>query len=244
MWIYASMRELRLVVIAVTAASVLVSAAMLLLFYNRFFISFPRSVLAIDWITSIIFVGGLRFGLRMMAESRNTRNGVKGTTQRSALIIGAGDAGAMVAKELQKNSQLNLNPVGFLDDNPDKYKQQIHGIPVIGKVRELSRVIESRNIQEVVIAIPGAPGRIVRMVSEVCRKRHIPFRTMPGLYELLGGKVSVSRLREVDITDLLRREPTQIDGSQVGSILSGKSVLVTGAGGAMEAIQPRSFRSW
>ena len=244
MWIYASMRELRLVVIAVTAASVLVSAAMLLLFYNRFFISFPRSVLAIDWITSIIFVGGLRFGLRMMAESRNTRNGVKGTTQRSALIIGAGDAGAMVAKELQKNSQLNLNPVGFLDDNPDKYKQQIHGIPVIGKVRELSRVIESRNIQEVVIAIPGAPGRIVRMVSEVCRKRHIPFRTMPGLYELLGGKVSVSRLREVDITDLLRREPTQIDGSQVGSILSGKSVLVTGAGGSIGTELCRQIAQW
>lgn len=244
MWIYASMRELRLVVIAVTTASMIVSAAMLLLFYNRFFISFPRSVLAIDWITSIIFVGGLRFGLRMMAESKNTRNGVKGTTQRSALIIGAGDAGAMVAKELQKNSQLNLNPVGFLDDNPDKFKQQIHGIPVIGKLRELSRVIENRGIQEVVIAIPSAPGRIVRLVSDVCRKFHIPYRTMPGLYELLGGKVSVSRLREVDITDLLRREQTHIDGSQVGSLLNGKSVLVTGAGGSIGTELCRQIAQW
>lgn len=244
MWIYASMRELRLVVIAVTAASMLVSGVMLLLFYNRFFISFPRSVLAIDWITSIIFVGGLRFGLRMMAESKNTRNGVKGTTQRSALIIGAGDAGAMVAKELQKNSQLNLNPVGFLDDNPDKFKQQIHGIPVIGKLRELSRVIETRGIQEVVIAIPSAPGRIVRLVSDVCRKYHIPYRTMPGLYELLGGKVNVSRLREVDITDLLRREPAQINGSQVGAILSGKTVLVTGAGGSIGTELCRQIAQW
>lgn len=244
MWVYASMRELRLVITAVTTASALVSTIMLVLFSNRFFISFPRSVLIIDWITSIIFIGGLRYGLRMLAESGNTHNGIKVSKQRNALIIGAGDAGALVAKELQKNSQLNLNPVGFLDDNPDKFKQQIHSVPVIGKIRDLAKTIETRNVQEVVIAIPSAPGRIVRIVSDVCRKQHIPYRTMPGLYELLGGKVSVSRLREVDITDLLRREPAQIDDTLVGAILRDKKVLVTGAGGSIGTELCRQIALW
>lgn len=244
MWIYASMRELRLVITAVTVASALVSTIMLILFNNRFFISFPRSVLIIDWITSIIFVGGLRYGLRMLAESGNGRNGTKVTKQRNALIIGAGDAGALVAKELQKNSQLNLNPVGFLDDDTNKFNQQIHGVPVIGKIKDLTKAIETKNIQEVVIAIPSAPGRIVRIVTDVCRKAHIPFRTMPGLYELLGGKVSVSRLREVDIADLLRREPAQIDDTLVGAILRDKKVLVTGAGGSIGTELCRQIAQW
>lgn len=244
MWVYASMRELRLVISAVTVASALVSFLMLILFNNRFFISFPRSVLIIDWITSIIFVGGLRFGLRMLAESGNGRNGIKITKQRNALIIGAGDAGALVAKELQKNSQLNLNPAGFLDDDINKFNQQIHGVPVIGKIKDLAKAIETKNIQEVVIAIPSAPGSIVRIVTEVCRKMHIPFRTMPGLYELLGGKVSVSRLREVEIADLLRREPAHMDDSLVGTILRDKSVLVTGAGGSIGTELCRQIPQW
>jgi FlaA1/EpsC-like NDP-sugar epimerase len=180
----------------------------------------------------------------MLAESGNGRNGTKVTKQRNALIIGAGDAGALVAKELQKNSQLNLYPVGFLDDDTDKFKQQIHGVPVIGKIKDLTKAIETKNIQEVVIAIPSAPGRIVRIVTEVCRKMHIPFRTMPGLYELLNGKVSISRLREVDIADLLRREPAQIDDTLVGAILRDKRVLVTGAGGSIGTELCRQIAQW
>ncbi len=245
MWIYASMKELRLVFIAVTVASALVSALMLALFYNRFFISFPRSVLIIDWIQSIIFVGGLRYGLRMFAESWNrfSGNGRAGS-QKTALIIGAGDAGELVAKELLKNSELNLKPIGFLDDNPDKYKQQIHGVPVIGKLRDIARIIESRTINEVIIAIPSAPGNVIRAVSDACRRNHITFRTMPGLYELLGGKVSVSRLREVDIADLLRREPASTDDKAVGTILKGKKVLVTGAGGSIGLELCRQIARW
>jgi len=245
MWIYASMKELRLVLVAVTAASVVVSVLMLVLFKNRYFISFPRSVLIIDWIQSIIFVGGLRYGLRMFAEDWNRTTGFgKTTSQRHVLIIGAGDAGELVAKELLKNSQLNLKPVGFLDDNPDKFKQQIHGVPVIGKLRDISKIIETKMVNEVIIAIPSAPGSVVRAVSDACRRSHISFRTMPGLYELLGGKVSVSRLREVDIADLLQREPTNIDDKVVGEILKGKTVLVTGAGGSIGIELCRQIARW
>lgn len=245
MWIYASMRELRLILIAVTSASLVVSATMLILFTNRFFFAFPRSVLIIDWVLSIIFVGGLRFSLRMLAEVKNrTIIQFEKTTLKNALIIGAGDAGALVAKELQKNPQLNLKPAGFLDDNPEKYNQQIHGIPVIGRLKELSKTIPAKEVDEVIIAIPSAPGEVIRNVSEVCRKNNVHFRTMPGLYELLGGKVSISRLREVDIFDLLRREPVQIDDVVVGTILKNKIVMVTGAGGSIGTELCRQIARW
>ncbi len=245
MWIYASMKELRLVFFAVTVASALVSALMLVLFKNRFFISFPRSVLIIDWIQSIIFVGGLRYGLRMLAERWNRFSGNGKTSfQKNILIIGAGDAGELVAKELIKNTQLNLKPIGFLDDNPDKFKQQIHGIPVIGKLRDISKIIETKRINEVIIAIPSASGSVVRAVADACYRSHISYRTMPGLYEFLGGKVSVSRLREVDIADLLQREPTSIDDKAVGEILKDNTVLVTGAGGSIGVELCRQIARW
>ncbi len=132
----------------------------------------------------------------------------------------------------------------FLDDNLDKQHHQIHGISVVGTLNDLSRAVITRRIQEVIIAIPSAPGRVVRQVTEVCRARGIPFRTMPGIYELLGGKVNVSRLREVTVTDLLRREPANIDDSAVGVSLSGKRVLVTGAGGSIGRELCRQISRW
>ena len=245
MWVYASMRELRLIVTAVTVASVVLSPIMLILFSNRVFISFPRSVLVIDWVISIVLIGGSRYGLRMLAEAEK-RNGVDKPLRKTknALIIGAGDAGALVAKELQKNPFLNLNPAGFLDDNPEKQRQQIYGIPVIGKLKDLSKVIALKHIDEVIFAIPSAPGEAIRSISNVCRKKQIAYRTMPGMYELLGGKVGVTRLREVDISDLLRREPATINDEIVGSILEGKVVLVTGAGGSIGTELCRQIARW
>ena len=160
------------------------------------------------------------------------------------LIIGAGDAGALVVRELQKTSQINLLPVGFLDDDLAKQKHEISGVPVIGKISDLSEVLDNQNVDEVIIAIPSAPGKILRAVTDVCRRKGIPSRTMPGIHELIGGKVSVSRLREVDITDLLRREPAKIDDRLVGSSLSGKRVLVTGAGGSIGREISRQVARW
>jgi FlaA1/EpsC-like NDP-sugar epimerase len=244
-WIYASTKELRLIITAVTAASILVSTVMVSLFTLGAFTGFPRSVLIIDWLTSILLVGGLRFTLRLLAESQSSSNtpALKSLT-RKVLIVGAGDAGALVVREMQKNTQLNQQPVGLLDDDQAKQRQQIYGVPVVGAITDLEHILSTRNIDEVVFAIPTAPGRIVRLVADICRLKGIPFRTMPGIFELLGGIVSVSRLREVDITDLLRRETIRIQDERVGAIFNGKVILVTGAGGSIGCELCRQIARW
>lgn len=241
-WIYASTHELRLITAAVTTASVLTSGVMLLLISVGLVLpGMPRSALGIDWLLSLVLIGGSRFALRILAEQSATpRNG----KTRRALIVGAGDAGALVVRELQRSSQLNLIPVGFLDDDQTKQKQEIYGVPVIGLVNDLADVLEDQHVDEVIFAIPSAPGHVVRLVNDVCRLKGIPSRTMPGIYELIGGKVSVNRLREVDITDLLRRQPTRLHEEMIGKVLTGKRVLVTGAGGSIGRELSRQIARW
>jgi FlaA1/EpsC-like NDP-sugar epimerase len=231
-WAYASIRELKLIAIAVTTASIIVSIIVSLISTMMVAKDFSRLVLVIDWLLSLLAVGGLRFSYRLVAESQLTTKQTE-SRQRRVLIVGAGDAGALVVREMQRNPQANLTPIGFVDDDPAKQKQEIHGTPVIGKLDELGRLIDLKQVDEVIIAIPSAPGQVVRKVTDICRTKNIPSRTMPSLHELIGGKVSVNRLREVDITDLLRRAPTHIDNELVGLSLGERRVLVTGAGGSI-----------
>jgi FlaA1/EpsC-like NDP-sugar epimerase len=242
LWSYASTYELRLITTAVTTASVLTSAVMLgLISVGLVVPGMPRSALGIDWLLSLVLIGGSRFTLRVLAEQAAPP---RGRTMRRALIVGAGDAGALVVRELQRTSQLNLQPAGFLDDDPAKQNQEIHGIPVIGTINDLPDILDRLPVEEIIFAIPSAPGRIVRLVNDACRVRGIGFKTMPGIYELIGGRVSVSRLREVDITDLLRREPTHVNEAMIGSALTGKRVLVTGAGGSIGQELSRQIARW
>lgn len=242
-WAYASTRELKLITVAVSTASVAVSLIVILLASLRAYTGFPRSVLAIDWLLSLLAVGGLRFALRLLAESRSP--GVDTQRRgRRVLIVGAGDAGALVVREMQKNPQLNLSPVCFVDDDLSKQRQHIHDVPVEGTLDDIGRLVDARRIQEVIIAIPSAPGRVVRQVTESCRQKDVLFRTMPGIYELIGGKINVGRLREVEITDLLRRAPVQIDENLIGTSLSGRRVLITGAGGSIGRELCRQVARW
>jgi FlaA1/EpsC-like NDP-sugar epimerase len=243
LWVYASVHELKLVVVAVTTSSVIISLVIVLLRAVQKLPYFPRSTLPIEWLLLLILIGGARFSLRVLSESLSTSHDTSAGVRR-VLVVGAGDAGALVVREMQKNVQLRLQPVCFLDDDPDKQKQQIHGVPVVGRLEDLPRTVVTRRIHEVIIAIPSAPGRVIRQVAETCRQRGIPFRTMPGIYELIGGKVNVSRLREVEITDLLRREPARIDDSKIGVNLSGRRVLVTGAGGSIGSELCRQIARW
>lgn len=249
LWAYASTRELMLIVAAVTTSSLFLSVAVFVMIYFQVsrndFIGFPRTVLVIDWLLSIILMGGLRFSSRLIAESRSTASTIdKVDWYRRLAIVGAGDAGALVAREIQKNPQLNLELICFLDDAKSKQKQQIHGVPVVGTLDDLPRVINRRRIHEVIIAIPTASGDVVRKVAGYCQGTSVTFRTMPGVYELIGGKVSVNRLREVNINDLLRRVPAKIDDRKVGSTIGGKRVLVTGGGGSIGSELCRQIARW
>jgi FlaA1/EpsC-like NDP-sugar epimerase len=243
LWAYASVYELMLIILAVSTASVLVSVTVILLLVFKVLPNFPRGALPIDWLLSMGLIGGSRFALRVLAEAQSSSSN-SNTRSRRVLVVGAGDAGALVVREMQKNPALPLKPVCFLDDDESKQKQQIHGIPVVGTLSDLARTVDIRRIEEVIIAIPSAPGRVVRQVAEVCRHKGVPFRTMPGIYELIGGKVNVSRLREVDITDLLRREPAHIDDHLIGETLGGRRVLVTGAGGSIGRELCRQVARW
>jgi FlaA1/EpsC-like NDP-sugar epimerase len=245
MWVYASIPEIKLIFFAVTTASVILTIPMLFFLYGRVFFAFPRSVLVIDWILSILMVGGQRFSFRVFSEGLRRSNPAKrAEVVKRVLVIGAGDAGAMVVKELQRNPQLAMRPIGFLDDNLEKKGKSIHGIQVLGEVKDLPKVLSFHRVDEVIIAIPSAPGKIIREVTNLCRRRNIAFRTMPGLYELLGGMVGISRLRDVDIADLLRRQPAHINDDQVGLTLKDKIVLVTGAGGSIGSELCRQIARW
>ncbi|MBC8330948.1 MAG: polysaccharide biosynthesis protein [Anaerolineae bacterium] len=249
LWAYASTRELVLILYAVSSASTLLLAAVLVMTSIQArqpgYIGFPRATLVIDWLLSLLLVGGIRFSSRLIADGRLGANGSPDRVGiRRVLVVGAGDAGALVVREIQKNQQLNLEPVCFLDDDVVKQKSQIHGVPVVGTLEDLPRIINMRAIQEVIIAIPTAPGDVVRRVAEACRQEKVTFRTMPGIYELIGGRVSVNRLRQVNIDDLLRRASAMSDDRRIGSLIAGKRVLVTGAGGSIGTELCRQISRW
>lgn len=243
LWAYASIQELKLIALAVTTASILVGVGMTILSLILPFRDYSRSVIFIDWALSILAVGGLRFSLRLISEAQSNPR-PQGARNRRVLIVGAGEAGALVVRELQRNPNSNLDPICFVDDDPAKQRHEIHSIPVAGKLTDLAQVIELKRIEEVIIAIPSAPGQVIRTVTDICRLKNIPFRTMPSIHELIGGKISVNRLRDVDITDLLRRAPARIDLELIGNSLGGKRILVTGAGGSIGRELCRQILRW
>jgi len=244
-WDYASIPEIKLIFFAVTVASILVSIPMYFFLYGNVFYSFPRSVLVIDWLLSLLLVGGQRFSFRLLSEHFRRANLIKSPdAEKQILVIGGGDAGVMIVKELQRNPQLAMHPIGFLDDNPEKKGQFICGVPVLGDIKSLPKVLSLHKVDEIIIAIPSASGKKIREITELCRKRNVPYHTMPGLYELLGGMVGISRLREVDITDLLRREPVRANDERVDVVLKDKVVLVTGAGGSIGSELCRQIARW
>jgi FlaA1/EpsC-like NDP-sugar epimerase len=243
-WAYASTKEAVLILGAVSVNCVL----MVGYYFFTFAVGLPRiprSIPFIDGLVSLVLTGGLRFSIRILSEVMQARRRMpfSGATKR-VLIAGAGDAGALVAREMQKNPQLRMVPVGFLDDAPEKLNQRIHGVQVLGRLDNVRRIAAEQEADEVVIAIPSASGDVFRKLSDLCRKGKLPYLTMPGLYELIGGRVSAGRLRNVEVSDLLRRAPAHTADQAVGYALSGKRVMVTGAGGSIGFELCRQIARW
>lgn len=229
-WRLASTRELLEILVATTVSAAAMALAISLGVGLDYVEGFPRSVLLIDWLLTLGYAGGLRMSIRLVAEARERSS--RDTGSMRVLIAGAGQAGAMMVREIGRNPALALNPVGFLDDDKYKHGKRILGVPVIGALDDLPKAVARLQVDQVIIAMPKASGEAVRRLIELCQHQKVRFRIIPGVFELLEGSVEISRLREVDITDLLRR-PQITPPAEARSYVTGKTVLVTGAGGSI-----------
>ncbi|MGI8428579.1 MAG: polysaccharide biosynthesis protein [Solirubrobacteraceae bacterium] len=201
----------------------------------------PASVIALFFLLLLVLLLGARFLVHLVVEGR-VRSFRVAKGARDVLIVGGGSGGRLVARELVRNPQLRLRPVGFVDDDPRKQRlKDEYGLKVLGSTAagDLARILDEVEPDEVVIAIPSAPGTLRARVVAACRERGIPVRTTPSVFELLqdgSGQLTVTRqLREVRVEDILGREPVRMELEQVGAYLSNQVVLVTGAGGSIGA---------
>jgi FlaA1/EpsC-like NDP-sugar epimerase len=193
----------------------------------------PRTVVAMDFLLALVFVCGARFAVRWAFE-RPARGAMLERAGHEVLIVGAGNGGQQVAAELRRNPGLRSAPVGFVDDDPRKQGMRVAGHKVLGATDDLPRVLDAVKPDEVIIAIPSAPGILRQRVVTACRDRSIPVRMLPTTFELLSGGVNLMRqVREVQVEDVLGREPVRVEIDRVGAYLSGRVVLVTGAGGSI-----------
>ena len=190
----------------------------------------PDVVLIIDWAATIALVGGLRFLVRVVREGSRP---VSPAGLTRVAIIGAGDAGEGVLRELYRLPVEKYHVVAFVDDDPKKRGIRIHGVPVLGGVDDLAAVAQRLKVEEVIIALPQPTRDQLRRIIEVCKGQKLMFRIVPGVADLIDGRTDIIRLREVDINDLLGREPVSLEVARIGPFLTGKAVLVTGAGGSI-----------
>ncbi len=190
----------------------------------------PRSVIALDWVLCFGLMGGARMLSRITWE-RPWREELS-RDRKKVLVVGAGDAGELVVREMQKTRRIRYRPVGFVDDDHKKKNLRIHGVRVVGTTRHLPTLIEEYAVEEVIIAMPSVSGRLIEDIAMSCKKANVPVKTLPGVYELIKGSVTIEQLREVQVEDILGRHEVSVDYNSIGYI-TGKVVMVTGAGGSI-----------
>jgi len=190
----------------------------------------PQSVMFMDLVATFVLVCGVRLTIRLYYEEIQTTPGRRASR---LLIVGAGNAGEGLLREIHRMSVARYEVAGFIDDDPKKLGARIHGIAVLGPTAQIKQIAQKRNIDEIAIAIPSASTRQLRRVIEHCRGANLRFSTIPDLVDIASGKVSVSQMREVDINDLLGREPVTLDLDLISSFIKDKTVLITGAGGSI-----------
>lgn len=231
-WYYASIEELTYIGILM-ASAVLIQT--FLFDMSQHILGFPLSRLPqslplIDGLLSCIAIGALRFSVRAL---RVCHRGGNQKAKERVLIIGAGSAGVSLVQEMQRNPELGLYPVAFVDDNPEKLNLQIRGIPVVGDRYQIPELVNSLRITKAIVAMPAMEEKIIREIVDICTTTGVHTSKLPGIQEIINGRVLVDSIRDVPIENLLRREPVQIDIHRVANFLRGKRILVTGAGGSI-----------
>jgi FlaA1/EpsC-like NDP-sugar epimerase len=223
-WRYLSIGDLILIAEIVTAG-IFIS----FLYFNWMKgIVFLGTVVALTWFFSLALIGGSRLAWRIYCE----RDGVSKKGEDRILIVGAGDAGVAISREIIRNPSLG-KIVGFADDDQEKIGKKIHNIKVLWTINEINGVLERKQINKVIIAIPTASGQEIRRIIDKIKNKKVKIRTLPGLYELINGEASVSRIRQVSIEDLLGRKSVKLNLEKISNYLKGKRVLVTGGGGSI-----------
>lgn len=233
-WRYLNMRDAVRVFVAVTVpTSILATLRLSMVLPVASGGVLPLGVLAMDFVLVFLALVAVRASRRLWAEHQDQRKRVTQGARNRVLLIGAGEAGVIVARELKHRPDLGLQPVGFLDDDPLKAGTFIAGIPVLGQTSDVTRIADYKRINRALITIANAPGHQIRRITELCRDAGLETKIIPGIYEIVGDKVNLSRVREVAIEDLLGREPVKLDEDIVGASIRSRVVLVTGAGGSI-----------
>jgi FlaA1/EpsC-like NDP-sugar epimerase len=230
-WRYVSTRDMWRVVLGAALASVV--AGLTLYFASPVQgIRLPRSVFVLDFLLTLALVGGARLAARTIFE-RPSMGGLF-ARGKEVVIVGAGDAGQLVIRELQRNRALGYTPIGIVDDDTRKRNLRVHGVRVLGTTAELAHVLRDNRPDELLIAIPSADGEVRRRVVEIARDEGVPVKTLPGLYELISGDSNLAaQIRPVQVEDVLGRAQVEVDLEDVAAYLGGQTILVTGAGGSI-----------
>jgi FlaA1/EpsC-like NDP-sugar epimerase len=243
MWRYTSINDLINLIKATFVSSTIIILA--ILFLHRFE-GYPRSIFVIDAFLTLFLIGGIRLLIRLLIRLvhqraltdimgrfrfpyfQNKKEGLK-----RLLIIGAGDAGEKILREFHNNPRLKYEVVGFVDDDPKKHGMHIHGVPVFGQIHQLSDVIKEHEVDELLIAIASATRKEMRRIVDACEKTGLKHKTLPGMGELIDGRLTVKSIREVTYEDLMGRESIRLEIDKIGQYIKDKSILVTGPGGSI-----------
>ncbi|ERJ81303.1 putative epimerase/dehydratase WbiI [Peptostreptococcaceae bacterium oral taxon 113 str. W5053] len=224
LWKFAGMRDLWRIIIANVAASVLVFGL------NRFLVTgIPRSIFSIIFILDTLFIGGSRLLFRTISGAKNPFSG----PIRRTMIIGAGEAGNMVVEELRRHQSLGMYPVLFVDDDPTKQHKTVNGVPVLGNRYDIPHLVEQYDIKQIIYALPSAKNEERLAILKLANQTKAKIQLVPGLYELIDGKVDINNLREVEVEDLLGRNTVEFDNRYLKDFIENKVVMVTGAGGSI-----------
>lgn len=223
-WRHTSIPDLLEIVMAITTGTIVLAIIGFV-----FEVQLPRSIYPLSWILLVLSIVGLRVFFRVVADLLAKE---KAESVTRLLIVGAGDAGSLVAREIRQRSA-GLQLVGFVDDAPEKIGGKLFGITIMGPIENIHDIIEAKAAAEVIIAIPSASGEVIKKIFDLCRSANCRVRILPSLYEFIEERGTLQQLRGVDIDDLLRREAVKFDTNEIAEYIAGKSVLVTGAGGSI-----------
>jgi len=223
-WHYARIRDMNAIIGAVTLSIAATFLASMVL--N---VKVPLSIYLITWMLDLGAIGlsrlAFKVNLDMITESKYGR--------KKVLIVGAGDGGAMLVREIEQNDEATVSVVGFIDDDVQKIGSRLAGFPILGATDDLGRVTRENDVDEIIIAIPSADGATIRRIVDICHMTGCEVKIMPGLYEMMDKPAGMKKVRDIRIEDLLRRDPIQLDFDKITNYIAGKTVLITGAGGSI-----------